>query len=168
MFNNLQFRFVGSFSTCWRSVGCAEAAGGCGACLWESCGMGKGLHSQHGAVEGGEGRSLLFRRVAMRVNSIQGSHWREGNHPSLQGPRAWWDIMDPGLLTCAALGGLGLGQCWAVLELLRLQSSARRAVGWENQVSRWRMGMGKELLQLEGLGKENHLWYVLGYFVEAF
>ena len=115
-------------------MGCAEAAGGCGARLWEGCRMGKGLHRQREAVEDGQGRSLLFCKAAMRVTSIEGSHWREGNHPSLQGPRAWWHLMDPVLLTHAAPGGLGSGQRWAVPELLGLWSSAMGAVGWENQV----------------------------------
>lgn len=140
---------------CWWSVECAEAAGGCGACLWESCGMGKGLHSQRGAVEDGQGRSLLFCRGATRVNSTRDSHWRAGNHPGLQGPRAWWHITDPVLLTHTALGGLGSGQCWAVPELLGLQSSARGAVGWENQVrggeKAW--GWGGGYSSLRGWGR---------------
>lgn len=65
-----QFGLVGSFPVQWRSVGCAEGAGGCGAWLGESGGMGKGLHSQRGAVEDGQGRSLLFYGVVVRMNSL--------------------------------------------------------------------------------------------------
>lgn len=83
-----QFRFVGSFSTCWRSVECAEAAGGCGACLWESRGMRKALHSQRRAVEDGQGRSPLFHRAEMRVNNTQGSHRGEENHSKLAGTKS--------------------------------------------------------------------------------
>lgn len=34
---------------------------------------------------------------------------------------------------------------------------SKESSGLREPGSRWRMGMGKELLQLEGLGKENHL-----------
>lgn len=99
-----QFGLMGSFPVQCRSVGCAEGAGGCGAWLGESCGVGKGLCSQHGA-EGGQGRSPLLHGVVMRMNSLEG---REP--PSLQGPRAGGYIIDPVLLSDAVLAGLGSGQ----------------------------------------------------------
>lgn len=34
------------------------------------CGMGKGVHSQHGAVEDGQGRSLLLYGVVVRMSSL--------------------------------------------------------------------------------------------------
>jgi len=119
--------------------------------LWDGEGTAQPARSSQGWVK----RSLLFCRVVTRVNSTRGSHRKEGNHPSLQGLRAWWHIMDPVLLTRAALGGLGLGQYWAVLELLGLQSSARGAMLWENHVQggeqAW--GWGRSYSGLKGWGK---------------
>lgn len=66
-----QFGLVGSFPVQWRSVGCAEGAGGRGAWLGESCGVGKGLRSQRGAVEDGQGRSPPLYEVLVRMNSLE-------------------------------------------------------------------------------------------------
>lgn len=66
-----QFGLVGSFPVQCRSVGCAEGAGGYGAQLGEISGVGKGLCSQHGAVDGGQERSFLLYGVVMRMNSLE-------------------------------------------------------------------------------------------------
>lgn len=79
-------------------MGCAEGAGGCGAWLGGSCGMGKELHSQHGAVEGGQGGSLCSMVMLERREPAQ-----------FAGPRAGWHIVDP-VLFSLMLSLVGLDQ----------------------------------------------------------
>lgn len=45
--------------------------------MWSMAGrkVGKGLCSQHGAVEGGQGRSFLLYGVVMRIRSVLSSSW---------------------------------------------------------------------------------------------
>lgn len=107
-----QFGLVGSFPVQWRSVECAEGAGGCRAWLGGAHGVGKGLCSQPGAAEGGQGRSLLLYGVVMRMNSLER---REA--PQLAGTKSRVAHQRCSASSDAVLAGLGSGH-GAVMELL--------------------------------------------------
>lgn len=73
--------------------------------MWSMAGrkVGKGLCSQHGAVEGGQGRSFLLYGVVMRIRSVLSSHGAA--QPVEQGLRgSRWTT------------GMGLGRSYSILK----------------------------------------------------
>lgn len=140
-----QFGLVGSFPAQWRSVGCAEGAAGCGAWLGESHGLGKGLCSQPGAREGGQGRSLLLYGVVMRMNSLE-----RREPPQLAGTKSRVAHEGCSASDAAVLAGLGSGH--AALMWSR---------DWEVQGGQQAWGWGRSYSTLKGM-------HVLGHFVEIY